>query len=37
MALAALGALVATIVIWAGNRARGRDETLEWLRRTGGA
>ena len=37
MALAALGALVATIVIWAGNRTRGRDGTLEWLRRTGGA
>ena len=37
MALAALGALVATIVIWAGNRARGRDRTLEWLRRTEGA
>ena len=37
MALAALGALVATIVIWAGNRARGRDGTLEWLRRTEGA
>lgn len=37
MALAALGALVATIVIWAVNRARGRDGTLGWLRRTGGA
>ena len=37
MALAALGALVATLTIWAGNRARGRDGTLEWLRRTGGA
>lgn len=37
MALAALGALIATLVIWALNRARGRDTTLEWLRRTGGA
>lgn len=37
MALAALGALVATVVIWAGNRTRGRDGTLEWLHRTGGA
>jgi putative membrane protein len=37
MALAALGALIATLGIWALNRARGRDTTLEWLRRTGGA
>ena len=37
MALAALGALIATLAIWALNRARGRDVTLEWLRRTGGA
>ena len=37
MALAALGALIATLMIWAVNRARGRDITLEWLRRTGGA
>lgn len=37
MALAALGALVATLAIWTVNRARGRDATLEWLRRTGGA
>lgn len=37
MALAALGALIATLTIWAVNRARGRDATLEWLRRTGGA
>ena len=37
MALAALGALIATLGIWALNRASGRDTTLEWLRRTGGA
>jgi len=30
MALAALGALVATLAIWAVNRARGSDGTLEW-------
>ena len=35
--LAALGALIATLVIWALNRARGRDATLEWVHRTGGA
>lgn len=37
MALAALGALIATLTIWAVNRARGRDTTLGWLHRTGGA
>lgn len=37
MALAALGALVAALAIWAVNRARGRDITLEWLREAGKA
>jgi putative membrane protein len=35
MALAALGAVIAALAIWATNRARGRDITLEWLRRVG--
>lgn len=33
MALAALGALIATLAVWGVNRARGRDITLGWLRR----
>lgn len=33
MALAALGALIAALAIWALNRARGRDITLDWLDR----
>lgn len=35
MALAAFGALIATLAVWALNRARGRDLTLDWLRRAG--
>ena len=37
MALAALGALLATLITWAVNRMRGRDITLEWLREAGKA
>ena len=33
MALAAAGALIAALAIWAINRARGRDITLDWLDR----
>ena len=33
MALAAAGALIAALTIWAINRARGRDMTLDWLDR----
>jgi hypothetical protein len=35
MALAGLGAVIAALAIWATNRARSRDITLDWLRRTG--
>jgi putative membrane protein len=35
MALAALGAVIAALAIWATNRARSRDITLDWLRRVG--
>lgn len=35
MALAALGALIAALAVWGINRARGRDLTLDWLRRAG--
>lgn len=37
MALAALGALIAALAVWGINRARGRDLTLDWLRRAGAA
>ena len=36
MALAGLGALLAVLLTWAINRARGRDLTLDWLARSGG-
>jgi hypothetical protein len=35
MALAGLGAVIAALAIWATNRARSRDITLDWLRRVG--
>ena len=36
MALAGLGALLAVLLTWAINRARGRDLTLDWLAGSGG-
>ena len=35
MALAALGAVIAALLIWAANRARGRDLTLAWFHEAG--